>query len=103
MFPKAYSIIRDIKVLLKELAEKDVITQALLDGYLNAKRGQAAGQEKRDASSLDYFFESVSNNGVVIDPNDLDVVNTVTVESLRKFAKELLDMGHIYEFIMKTE
>ncbi len=100
---KAEDIIRDIKMLLKEIVEKEVITQTLLDGYLNAKRGQAAGQEKRDANSLDYLFESVSNNGVVIDKNDLDVVNAVTVESLCKFAKELLDMGHIYEFIMKTE
>lgn len=100
---KAEDIINDIKALLREIVEKEVITQALLDGYLNTKTGQAAGQEKRNASHLDYLFESVSNNGVVIDPNDLDVVNAVTVESLRKFAQELLAKGHIYEFIMKTE
>lgn len=100
---KAEDIVADIKALLSDIAGKEVITQALLDGYLNAKRGQAAGQEKRDPNSLDYLFEYVSNNGVVIDQNDLDVVNAVTVESLRKFAKELLAKGHIYEFIMKTE
>ena len=100
---KAEDIVADIKALLKDISEKEIITQALLDGYLNAKTGKSAGQEKRAPNSLEYLFEYVSNNGVVIDQNDLNVVNAVTVESLRKFAKELLAKGHIYEFIMKTD
>ncbi len=120
---RAEAIISDVKDLLRGMADGDLITQTLLDSYLHAKENAVAqkdgddanaGQGQKSAKSkadkkkpvpfdMDRYMESLINQGVIIERDNLDIVHSVTPSSLRKFVKDLLRNGHIYEFIMRTE
>lgn len=100
---KAETIIADVKEVLKGMAEGDLITQPLLNSYINAKTTKAANETPRNKHSIDYVFESICNDGIVLDPADLTPMKTVTIYSLKQFAQQLLGKGHIYEFIIRTE
>lgn len=100
---KVETINNDVKQLIHGMAEGDLITQTLLDSYYNAKERQAAGETPRQKNDIEYLFEQATNDGLVIDKNDMQVVKSVTITSLRQFTKDLLQKGHTYEFILRTE
>jgi len=100
---KAQSINNDIKQLVRGMAEGDLITQPLLDSYYNAKERQAVGEKPREKDDIEYLLEEATNDGIVIDKNDMELVKSVTIASLKQFAKDLLEKGHTYEFIMRTK
>lgn len=120
---RAEAIISDVKEVLHGMADGDLITQTLLDSYLHAKENAAMQKEGDDADTgqsqksakpkadkgetapfdMDRYMESLIHQGTIIERDNLDVVHSVTVPSLRRFVKDLLQNGHIYEFIMRTE
>lgn len=103
---RAEAIISDVKDLLHGMVDGDLITQTLLDSYLHAKENAAAQKESNDATTsfdMDRYMESLINQGTIIERDKLDIVHSVTPSSLRRFVKELLHKGHVYEFTMKTE
>ncbi len=100
---KVQTINNDVKEMVKGMAEGDLITQTLLDSYYNTKERQATGEKPREKDDIEYLFEQVTNEGIIIDKNDMEMVKSVTISSLKQFTKDLLEKGHTYEFILRTE
>lgn len=92
---KTDDILADVKALLREAADRDVITQKLLDSYVNGK------EKMQGNDGMPRLPLSAAMNDD--DVTKMSVVKSVTVDSLRKFLKDMLDNGHTYEYILRTK
>ncbi|MCR5395773.1 MAG: insulinase family protein [Bacteroidales bacterium] len=96
------SVRAEVRALLHEVAEGDVLSQQLLDGFLNYKKKRIASHSRADEADW-VLYQNCLHDGVVVPSQDISVYQTVSLASLRDFARQLLQHGHWYEYVIQEE
>lgn len=95
-------IISNVYIILNQMAEGSLVTQELIDFYKSNKKKETTYSflVPSDLDKIAYRFCKNNNN---IYSNDKSELESVTVASLKQFVKDLLEKGHINEFIIRTK
>lgn len=95
-------IAKDVEQLVKQMAEGNLITQDLIDGYLkNREKQSAAYKDNEYTRRRDYLTQEL--NGIVVKKGDTSYVRQVTPISLRAYLKQLLKNGNLHVGYLTTE
>ena len=93
-------IAEDVKQLMYDMAEGDLITQDLIDGYIREREKNVKPLD--DNGQLDLLLKR-ELYGDVIDSNDLTNIRRVTPKSLKAHLKNLLKKGNLHVGYLTTE
>ena len=93
-------ITEDVKQLMHDMAEGDLITQDLIDGYIQLREKNVKALD--DGGQLDLLLKR-ELYGTAIDANDLTYIRKVTPESLKAHLKRLLKKGNLHVGYLTTE
>ena len=93
-------IAKDVDQLMHEIAEGNLITKELLDGYIK--------QREKDVKPLDDFDKlnllvKREAYGIAIDKNDLSYLRKVTPKSLKAHLKRMLENCNLHIGYLTTE
>ena len=95
-------IAKDVEQLVEQMAEGDLITQDLIDGYLKTREKQSAAYKGNEYTRRrDYLTQEL--NGIVVQKGDMTYVRQVTPASLRTHLKQLLKQGNLHVGYLTTE
>ena len=95
-------IAKDVEQLVKQMAEGNLITQDLIDGYLKIREKQSAAYKDNEYTRRrDYLTQEL--NGIVVKQGDMTYVRQVTPASLRTHLKQLLKQGNLHVGYLTTE
>ena len=95
-------IAKDVEQLVKQMAEGNLITQDLIDGYLKIREKQSAAYKGNEYTRRrDYLTQEL--NGIVVKQSDMTYVRQVTPASLRTHLKQLLKQGNLHVGYLTTE
>ena len=95
-------IAKDVEQLVRQMAEGNLITQDLIDGYLkNREKQSAAYKDNEYTRRRDYLTQEL--NGIVVKQSDMTYVRQVTPASLRTHLKQLLKQGNLHVGYLTTE
>ena len=95
-------IAKDVEQLVKQMAEGNLITQDLIDGYLKIREKQSAAYKDNEYTRRrDYLTQEL--NGIVVKEGDMTYVRQVTPASLRAHVKQLLEHGNLHVGYLTTE
>lgn len=95
-------IAKDVEQLVKQMAEGNLITQDLIDGYLKTREKQSAAYKDNEYTRRrDYLTQEL--NGIVVKQADMTYVRQVTPASLRTHLKQLLKQGNLHVGYLTTE
>ena len=95
-------IAKDVEMLVKQMAEGNLITQDLIDGYLKIREKQHADYKDNEYTRRrDYLTQEL--NGIVVKQGDMTYVRQVTPASLRTHLKQLLKQGNLHVGYLTTE
>ena len=93
-------ITEDVKQLMHDMAEDDLITQDLIDGYIQLREKNVKALD--DGGQLDLLLKR-ELYGMAIDANDLTYIRKVTLKSLRAHLRNLLKKGNLHVGYLTTE
>lgn len=93
-------ITEDVKQLMHEMAEGDLITQDLIDGYIQLREKNVKPLDEN--GQLDLLLKR-ELYGTAIDANDLTYIRKVTPKSLKAHLKRLLKKGNLHIGYLTTE
>lgn len=93
-------ITEDVKQLIHDMAEGDLITQDLIDGYIQLREKNVKALD--DNGQLDILLKR-ELYGTAIDANDLTYIRKVTPKSLKAHLKRLLKKGNLHIGYLTTE
>lgn len=95
-------IAEDVKRIVQDMAEGDLITQDLIDSYVKSREKlQEAYKGNEYTIRRDYLTQEL--NGIVVKEGDLTYIRQVTPKSLKAFVKQLLKKGNIHVGFLTTE
>ena len=95
-------IAKDVEQLVEQMAEGDLITQDLIDGYLKNREKQSTDYKDNEYTRRrDYLTQEL--NGIVVKQGDMTYVRQVTPASLRTHLKQLLKQGNLHVGYLTTE
>ena len=93
-------IAKDVDQLMHEMAEGDLITKELIDGYIKQREKGVKPLDDFDKLSLLVQRELY---GIAIDNNDLSYLRKVTPKSLKAHLKRMLENGNLHIGYLTTE
>lgn len=93
-------IARDVDQLMHEMAEGDLITKELIDGYIKQREKGVKPLDDFDKLSLLVQREVY---GIAVDKNDLSYLRKVTPKSLKAHLKRMLENGNLHIGYLTTE
>ena len=85
---------------MHEMAEGDLITKELIDGYI--KQREKGVKPLDDFDKLKLLVEREAY-GIAIDTNDLSYLRKVTPKSLKAHLKRMLKNGNLHIGYLTTE
>jgi (2Fe-2S) ferredoxin len=95
-------IAEDVKRIVKDMAEGDLITQDLIDSYIKEREKQKdAFKGNEYTKRRDYLTQEL--NGIVVNEGDTSFIRQVTPKSLKAFVKQLLKKGNLHVGYLTTE
>ena len=95
-------IAEDVKRIVQDMAEGDLITQDLIDSYVKSREKlQEAYKGNEYTARRDYLTQEL--NGIVVKEGDLTYIRQVTPKSLKAFVKQLLKKGNQHVGYLTTE
>jgi predicted Zn-dependent peptidase len=95
-------IAKDVEQLVKQMAEGNLITQDLINGYLKNREKQSVDYKDNEyMRRRDYLTQEL--NGIVVKQGDMTYVRQVTPASLRTHLKQLLKQGNLHVGYLTTE
>ena len=95
-------IAKDVEQLVKQMAEGNLITQDLIDGYLKIREKQSTDYKDNEYTRRrNYLTQEL--NGIVVKQGDMTYVRQVTPASLRAHVKQLLKHGNLHVGYLTTE
>lgn len=97
---EAMRIVADVRASLHAMATGDAISPSVIESFVNLGIKRA---KKDHTPSADDVLEEYIHDGQWADPNNLDLLRSVTPVSLRAYTKALLDQGHIQTYIIRVE
>lgn len=93
-------IAKDVDQLMHEMAEGDLITKELIDGYI--KQREKGVKPLNDFDKLSLLVQR-ELYGIAIDNNDLSYLRKVTPKSLKAHLKRMLENGNLHIGYLTTE
>lgn len=93
-------IAKDVDQLMHEIAEGDLITKELIDGYIKQREKGVKPLDDFDKLSLLVQREVY---GIAVDKNDLSYLRKVTPKSLKAHLKRMLENGNLHIGYLTTE
>ena len=93
-------VARDVNQLMHEMAEGDLITKELIDGYIKQREKGVKPLDDFDKLSLLVQREVY---GIAVDKNDLSYLRKVTPKSLKAHLKRMLENGNLHIGYLTTE
>lgn len=96
-------IVEDINTLMKEVAEGNIITQEMIDGYISLREKNTKEPDNKNHAIADEYINRYLNDDVYIDSNNLSYIKKVTPESLKAYLKNILDNGHRFVGYLTTK
>ena len=95
-------IAEDVKRIVQDMAEGDLITQDLIDSYVKSQEKlQEAYKGNEYTTRRDYLTQEL--NGIVLKEGDLTYIRQVTPKSLKAHVKQLLKKGNQHVGYLTTE
>ena len=95
-------IAEDVKRIVQDMAEGDLITQDLIDSYIKEREKQKdAFKGNEYTKRRDYLTQEL--NGIVVNEGDTSFIRQVTPKSLKAFVKQLLKKGNLHVGYLTTE
>jgi predicted Zn-dependent peptidase len=95
-------IAEDVKRIVQDMAEGDLITQDLIDSYVKSQEKlQEAFKGNEYTRRRDYLTQEL--NGIVVKEGDLTYIRQVTPKSLKAHVKQLLKKGNQHVGYLTTE
>jgi predicted Zn-dependent peptidase len=95
-------IAEDVKRIVQDMAEGDLITQDLIDGYVKSREKQQEAYKGNEYTKRrDYLTQEL--NGIVVKDGDLTYIRQVTPKSLKDHVKQLLKKGNLHVGYLTTE
>lgn len=95
-------IAKDVELLVKQMAESDLITQDLIDSYLKNREKQRADYKDNEYTRRrDYLTQEL--NGILVKQGDMTYIRQVTPASLKAYVKQLLKKGNLHIGYLTTE
>ena len=93
-------IAKDVDQLMHEMAEGDLITKELIDGYI--KQREKGVKPLNDFDKLSLLVQR-EVYGIAVDKNDLSYLRKVTPKSLKAHLKRMLENGNLHIGYLTTE
>ena len=93
-------IAKDVDQLMHEMAEGDLITKELIDGYI--KQREKGVKPSGDVDKLNLLVQREAY-GIAVDKNDLSYLRKVTPKSLKAHLKRMLKNGNLHIGYLTTE
>ena len=95
-------IAEDVKRIVQDMAEGDLITQDLIDSYVKSREKlQESYKGNEYTIRRDYLTQEL--NGIVVKEGDLTYIRQVTPKSLKAYVKQLLKKGNQHVGYLTTE
>ncbi len=95
-------IAKDVQQILHDMANGNLITQALIDNYIKAYEKSVEHFKPNDFSlRRDYLIRE--QDGIVIDMGDTSFIKKVTPASLKTYVKQLISKGNVHVGYLTTE
>lgn len=93
-------VAKDVDQLMHEIAEGDLITKELIDGYI--KQREKGVKQLYDFDKLNLLVKR-EVYGIAVDKNDLSYLRKVTPKSLKAHLKRMLENGNLHIGYLTTE
>lgn len=93
-------VAKDVDQLMHEMAEGDLITKELIDGYIKQREKGVKPLDDFDKLSL---LVQRKVYGIAVDKNDLSYLRKVTPKSLKAHLKRMLKNGNLHIGYLTTE
>ena len=95
-------IAEDVKRIVRDMAEGNLITQDMIDSYVKSReKVQDAYKGNEYTRRRDYLTQEL--NGIVVNQGDLTYIRQVTPKSLKAFVKQLLKKGNLHVGYLTSE
>ena len=95
-------IAKDVIQLVQDMAEGNLITQNLIDGYITEREKNKVSYKDNDYSlRSDYLAHEL--NGLVVQEGDTSYIKQVTPSSLKEHLRQLLKKGNLHIGYLTTE
>lgn len=91
-----------IKQLMNEIATDEIITQEMIDDFVYKEQSKPGAYKSlhADLSSREMISKR-ENGGYLFEKRDIESLNIVTSKSLKKYVRNLLRYGYVYELVLE--
>jgi len=95
----ANDMLNSIDSVIKEMAEGELITQSIVNNYINIRMKTYHDYPDR-SEYFDYLTSKYQNNGKVVNTFDENVIKSVTPQRLRSFIQSIIRNGNKQELVL---